>query len=71
MHNASIRRFRRGLTGIAFLLISLGLIGGMALAGWRMGWAHGAAERERRIRATVDAAIQQAMGMLEEGQDER
>ncbi|WP_376792675.1 hypothetical protein [Thermoflexus sp.] len=71
MRDASMRRFRRGLTGIAVLLISLGLIGGMALAGWRMGWAHGAAERERRIRATVDAAIQQAMGMLEEGQDER
>ncbi len=71
MPRVAVRHFRRGLAGIALTLISFGLIGGMALAGWRMGWEHGAAERERRVQATVDAAIGQAMAMLEAGQDER
>ncbi|MCS6964836.1 hypothetical protein [Thermoflexus sp.] len=71
MIRPSARRFRRGLAGFAIALISLGLIGGMAFAGWRMGWEHGATERERRVQATVDAAIRQAMAMLEAGQDER
>ncbi|MCS7251907.1 MAG: hypothetical protein RMK32_05635 [Anaerolineae bacterium] len=70
IHN-SARRFHSGLAGIALMLISLGLIGGMALVGWRMGWEHGVDERERRTQATVDAAIRQAIAMLEGGQDER
>lgn len=71
MNEALVRRFRRGLVGIGMTLISLGLIGGMAFMGWRTGWEHGVAERERRVQATVDAAIRQAMAMLEAGQDER
>lgn len=71
MDNMLVRRFRRGLVGIAMALLSLGLMGGMTFAGWRMGWERGAAERERRVQATVEAAVRQAMVMLETGQDER
>lgn len=71
MRGGPVRRFRRGLTGITMALFSLGLIGGMTLAGWRIGWEQGVAERERRVQATVDAAVRQAMAMLEAGQDDR
>lgn len=62
---------RRWWTAVAMGGISLALIGAMAFAGWRVGWAHGAAERERRVQATVEAAIQQAMALLEAGRDEQ
>jgi len=65
------RRMRRGLAGASMALFSLALIGGMALAGWRMGWERGKAEQARRIQATADAAVRQAMDLLDAGQEER
>ncbi|MBO9362156.1 MAG: hypothetical protein J7452_08140, partial [Thermoflexus sp.] len=65
------RRMRRGLAGASMALFSLALIGGMALAGWRMGWEHGTAEQARQIQATADAAVRQAMDLLDAGQEER
>ena len=71
MSGVPARRFGRLWTGIVMALLSFGMIGGMAFAGWRVGWEHGTAERERRAQATVDSAVRQAMAMLEAGQDER
>ncbi len=71
MPNASPRRWHRRWIGVVMGLASLGGIGGMAFAGWRMGWAHGIAERQRRVEATADAAIRRAMALLEGGQEEQ
>lgn len=65
------RATRRALVGLGMAFVSLLIIGAMGLAGWEAGRREGAAERERRIQATVAGAVAQAMRLLEEGREEQ